>query len=291
VPLVDNKDHYQTLGVPVDASEQDIKKAYRKLMRKHHPDLNRAHDAGAMAKAINQAYAVLGDPAQRAAYDAARRGARPGRPSQAQPAWDAGDDFFADLFGGGRSKRPGAPFRLRGDDIHASVAVDLADAYHGARRSVSLRLPQQRERSVEVSIPQGVVAGQVVHVAGQGHPGLGGGPPGDLLLEIQFASDPRYRIALRDVFQRLPVAPWEAALGALIDVDTPSGQVLVSVPPGSQGGRKLRLKGRGIPGHPPGDLFLELDVVLPPASSDKARALYQTMARELAFNPRAGLRV
>ncbi len=289
---MDNKDHYQTLGVPVSASEQDIKKAYRKLMRKHHPDLNRTHDAGARTKEINEAYAVLGDPVQRAAYDAARRGARPGRPFQTQPEWGAGDDFFADLFGSaGRSKRPGGALRMRGDDIHASVAVGLADAYHGARRSVSLRLPQQRERSIEVSIPQGVVAGQVVYVAGQGHPGVGGGPPGDLLLEIQFAADPRYRVELRNVFQRLPVTPWEAALGAHIDVDTPSGQVQVAVPPGSQSGRKLRLKGRGIPGHPPGDLFLALEVVLPAASSDKARALYQAMARELAFNPRAGLRV
>jgi curved DNA-binding protein len=148
----------------------------------------------------------------------------------------------------------------------------------------------QRERSFEVVIPKGVLPGQHLRVAGQGHAGSGGGPPGDLFLEIHFSDDPQYRVEQRDVFEKLAVAPWEAALGAHIDVPTPSGQVQVTVPAGSQNGRKLRLKGRGIPGHPAGDLYLVLEVVLPPATSAKARELYQAMARDLAFDPRGGMR-
>jgi curved DNA-binding protein len=188
---------------------------------------------------------------------------------------------------------------MRGEDIHASIAIDLADAYSGATRNVTLRVPQRdaagkivnRERSFDVAIPRGVLQGQQVRVAGQGHPGVGGGPPGDLFLDIHFKHDPNYRVEERNVFEKLAVAPWEAALGAHIDVPTPSGHVQVTVPAGSQSGRKLRLKGRGIPGQPAGDLYLELEVVLPPASNPKARELYQAMARDFAFNPRAGVRV
>jgi curved DNA-binding protein len=297
---VDTKNYYQTLGVAKNASAEDIKKAYRKLMRKHHPDLNQATDAGDKAKEINEAYAVLGDPDKRAAYDAPPRAARHGHAPDRGAAHAFGDDdFFADLFAGaGQRARQGGAFRMRGDDIHASIAVGLADAYHGATRNVTLRVPQhdaggkvvQRERSFELAIPKGVLPGQQLRVAGQGHPGSGGGPPGDLFLEILFADDAQYRVEQRNVFEKLAVAPWEAALGAHIDVPTPSGQVQVTVPAGSQSGRKLRLKGRGIPGHPAGDLFLVLEVVLPPASSAKARELYQAMARDLAFDPRSGMR-
>jgi curved DNA-binding protein len=307
VPLVEYKDYYKTLGVPRNASAQDIKKAYRKLMRKHHPDVSHAKDAGETATQVNEAYGVLGDADKRAAYDALGS-APPGQPFAPPPEWGAayhfggGDDFFSDLFAhAGRRAGPGANIR-RGDDIHARLAIDLADAYHGATRRVSLRVPVrdatgrlvERERSVDVAIARGVLPGQQLRVAGQGQPGSGGGPPGDLLLDIQFKPDPHYRVEQRNVFETLPVAPWEAALGAHIEVSTPSGQVQVAVPAGSQGGRKLRLKGRGIPGHPaghpPGDLYLVLEVVLPPASSAKARALYQAMARDLAFNPRGGAR-
>ena len=301
------KDYYKTLGVAKNATAEDIKKAYRKLMRKHHPDVNKAKDAGDKAKEINEAYAVLGDADKRAAYDALGSGARPGQPFQPPPDWGAtydfgggGDDFFSDLFAHvGRRSRHGGTFRTRGEDIHATIAIDLADAYHGATRSVSLRMPQRDaqgrtgslERTLDVTIPKGALPGQQLRMAGQGHPGSGGGPPGDLILDIAFSPDPQYRVEGRNVTERLAVAPWEAALGAHIDVPTPSGQVQVSVPAGSQSGRKLRLKGRGIPGHPPGDLYLVLDVVLPPASNPKARELYQAMARDLAFNPRAGVRI
>ena len=306
VLLVEYKDYYQTLGVAKNASADEIKNAYRKLMRKHHPDVSKNKDAGEKAKEINEAYGVLGDAEKRAAYDALGSGPRAGQRFQPPPDWgatyDAGgghEDFFSDLFAHvGRRARAGS-FKSRGEDIHASIAVDLADAYHGASRTVSLRVPEHdasghvvtRERSFEVAIPKGALPGQQVRVAGQGYAGMGCGPPGDLYLELQFTDDPQYRIEGRNVFEKLSVAPWEAALGAQIDVPTPSGQVQVTVPPGSQGGRKLRLKGRGIPGHPAGDLYLVLDVVLPPATTPKARELYQTMARDLAFNPRAGVRV
>ncbi len=299
------KDYYQTLGVPKNASAEDIKKSYRKLMRKHHPDVNKAKDADLKAKEINEAYGVLGDPEKRVAYDALGSAARAGQPFRPPPdrgaTYEAGgsEDFFSDLFAHvGRRARHGA-YKVRGEDIHATMSIDLADAYRGATRVVSLRVPQRdahgrvttQERMIEVPIPKGVLPGQQVRVAGQGHPGSGGGAHGDLLLEIAFNPDPQYQVDGRNVIEKLSVAPWEAALGAHIDVPTPSGHVQVSVPAGSQSGRKLRLKGRGIPGHPAGDLYLMLEVVLPPATDPKARELYQAMARDLAFNPRAGVRV
>ena len=305
VPLVEYKDYYQTLGVAKNASAEDIKKAYRKLVRKHHPDVSKAKDADKKTKEINEAYAVLGDAEKRAAYDALGSNVHAGQPFEPPPEWGARydfggspDDFFADLFShvGRRGRSGTGMFAARGEDIHAQIVIDLHDAYHGATRSVSLRVPQRdargrmgsHERALEVHIPKGVLSGQQLRLSGQGQPGSNGGPAGDLFLEIQFHPDPHYRVEGAQVFETLAVAPWEAALGARIDVPTPSGPVQVSVPAGSQTGRKLRLKGRGIPAQPPGDLYLVLEVVLPPATSDRARELYRTMARDMAFNPRSG---
>ena len=307
VPTVEYKDYYQTLGIEKSASADDIKKAYRKLVRKYHPDVSKASDAESKTKELNEAYDVLGDAEKRSAYDELGRGHRHGQPFQPPPDWGSaydfggggGEDFFSDLFAnaGRRGQRGGAQFKMRGDDVHAAITIPLHDAYHGASRTVTMRAPERdaqgrvamRERSLSVSIPKGVVPGQQLRLAGQGHPGMNGGANGDLFLEIQLQPDPRYRVEGRDVYENVPVAPWEAALGAQIDVPTPSGQVQVTVPPGSQSGRKLRLKGRGIPGHPAGDLYLILDLVLPPANDDRARELYQQMARDMAFNPRAGI--
>ncbi len=300
------KDYYSALGVARDASPDEIKRAYRKLVRQYHPDRNKASHAEHKTKELNEAYEVLGNADKRAAYDRLGSGARPGEAFQPPPDWardygfareEQGRDFFADLFAHvGRRGR--GSFRQRGEDIRASIAIDLRDAYLGAQRSMTLRVAEAdpagrsalRERHISVAIPKGVLAGQQLRLAGQGQAGTGGGAAGDLLLEISYQPTARYRVDGRDVLQSVPVAPWEAALGAEIDVPTPSGLVRVSVPAGSQGGRKLRLKGRGIPAQPPGDLYLELDVVLPPASSAKARALYEQMRRELAFDPRRGLR-
>jgi curved DNA-binding protein len=259
--------------------------------------------------AINEANTVLSDPEKRAAYDALGR-RPPGQEFRPPPDWDAGfefsggefgageeefSDFFANLFGrGARARRGPHEASMRGGDHHAKVMIDLADSYHGARRAVTLRSARldaaghvvTDERVLEVTIPKGVRAGQHIRLRGQGAAGLGGGSAGDLYLEIEFRADERYQIDGRDVTQRVSVAPWEAALGAAIEVPTPSGPVQVTVPAGSRNGRKLRLRGRGIPGEPPGDLYLELELVLPPASTEAARELYRTMEREMKFNPR-----
>jgi curved DNA-binding protein len=231
-------------------------------------------------------------------------------PRSAPPTTNSARAAFADLFAhAGRGARGGgargfgggmggAGFQMRGEDIHAAIAIDLRDAYQGASRTISLRVPQQdgqgrvtmQDKTLSVTIPKGVTPGQQLRLAGQGHPGTGGAGPGDLYLEIQLNEDPRYRVEGTHVVENVPVAPWEAALGGSVSVPTPSGVVEVTIPPGSQSGRKLRLKGRGIPAShanaQPGDLYLILDVVLPPATSDRARELYEQMARELAFNPR-----
>lgn len=302
------KDYYKILGVEKSASADEIKKAYRKLVRQYHPDVSKHKDADAKTKEINEAYDVLGNAEKRAAYDElGRHGFQQGQEFRPPPDWGqqydfggGGDqDIFADLFAnlGRRSRGARAGhggFSMRGEDIHAAIAIDLKDAYHGTTRAVGLRVPQHtadgrvvmQEKTLSVNIPKGVTPGQQLRLAGQGHPGIGGGGPGDLFLEIQVNPEPRYRLDGAHVYQNVPVTPWEAALGGNISVPTPSGDVEVTVPAGSQAGRKLRLKGRGIPANPPGDLYLVLDVVLPPATSERARELYQQMARDLAFNPR-----
>jgi len=306
---VEYKDYYQTLGVDKGASADEIKKAYRKLVRKYHPDVSKHKDADAKTKELNEAYDVLGNAEKRAAYDELGSGHHAGEQFRPPPDWasqhDFGgggaagaEDFFSDLFAhvGRRSRAGGRAhgFQMRGEDIHATMTIDLRDAYTGSSRNISMRVPQQdaqgrtttQDKTLSVNIPKGVTPGQQLRLAGQGHAGIGGGPAGDLYLEIQFNPDPRYRVEGADVYETVPVTPWEAALGAKISVPTPSGTVEVGVPPGSQTGRKLRLKGRGIPAASPGDLYLILELVLPPADSERARALYEQMARDLAFNPR-----
>jgi curved DNA-binding protein len=305
---VEYKDYYQALGVDKKATADEIKKAYRKLVRKYHPDVSKHADADAKTKEINEAYDVLGDAEKRAAYDDLGRGYRPGQEFQPPPDWGSqydfggadANDFFADLFSHvGRRQRGGGGggFNMRGEDIHATIEIDLRDAYTGATKTVTLRIPQRdasgrvhmQEKQLSVNIPKGVTEGQQLRLSGQGQPGMGEGGAGDLYLEIHFRHDPRYRVEGKNVYEDVPIAPWEAALGAKIAVPTPSGTVEVTVPPNSQTGRKLRLKGRGIPAKPPGDLYLILNVVLPPANTERARELYEQMARELAFNPRENM--
>jgi curved DNA-binding protein len=321
---VEYKDYYAVLGVDKTATQDEIKKAYRKLVRQYHPDVSKHKDATEKTKEINEAYDVLGDVEKRAAYDELGQGRRAGEQFTPPPDWGSqfdfggadANDFFADLFahagrgaraGGGRGGARGfggaggmggAGFQMRGEDIHATIAIDLRETYQGASRTISLRVPQQdaqgrtvmQDKTLSVTIPKGVTPGQQLRLGGQGHPGMGGAGAGDLYLEIELNEDPRYRVEGTHVFENVPVTPWEAALGASVSVPTPSGAVEVTIPPGSQSGRKLRLKGRGIPvaqpNAQPGDLYLILDVVLPPASSERARALYEQMAREMAFNPR-----
>ncbi|KQV45406.1 DnaJ C-terminal domain-containing protein [Duganella sp. Root336D2] len=283
------KDYYATLGVAKTASEDEIKKAYRKLVRKYHPDVSKEADADARTKELNEAYGVLGDAEKRAAYDSLGSGQyHAGQEFRPPPDWGGGfegasaEDFFADLFahvGGQRGGRQG--FRMRGEDIHAVLEISLLDSYHGAQREISLG----RQRNLKVSIPKGVTAGQQLRLGGQGQPGANGAEAGDLFLEIAFQADDRYRVEGRDVYEKVPIPPWLAALGGERDVSTPSGRVTVTVPSNSQSGRKLRLKGRGIPAAntsgTAGDLYLTLEIFAPPADTPERRALYEQMQREI----------
>jgi curved DNA-binding protein len=309
------KDYYQTLGVARDASADDIKHAYRRLARKFHPDLNKSAEAEASFKEVGEAYEVLKDPEKRAAYDDVGKRWQ-GAADQPPPDWNAGyefgggdfaggftdhSDFFEALFGrrtGARARGHGTP---RAQDHHAKVLIDLLDAYRGASRSIRLQVPSldahgqvvMAERTLDVAIPAGVREGQHLRLAGQGAPGFGGGPAGDLYLEIGFHPHPLFRVDGRDVYLELPVAPWEAALGATVDVPTPDGKVSLSIPAGSGDGRKLRLKGKGIPGKPAGDLYVVLRIAMPPAAGAAQQQAWRELARLHAadFDPRAAMRV
>jgi curved DNA-binding protein len=311
------KDYYQIMGVKRDATQEEIKRAYRKLARKYHPDVSKERNAEAKFKELGEAHEVLKDPKKRAAYDQLGSQWKAGQEFRPPPNWQGGfefhdfgggadmggfSDFFETLFGGA-ARRPGArssrEFRRRGEDHHARVVVELADSYRGATRSITLQVPQvdergrvaTRPRTLSVKIPPGIRQGQQIRLAGQGGAGFGGGEAGDLYLEVEFSPHGRYRVDGADVYLDLPVAPWEAALGATVEVPTPAGAVELKVPPNSQSGKKLRLKGRGIPARPPGDLYVVLQVVLPPADSERQRRAWEQMQREFAFNPRAGLEV
>jgi curved DNA-binding protein len=314
------KDYYAKLGLAKDASADDIKRAYRKLARKYHPDVSKEPDAEAKFKDVAEAYEALKDPQRRAAYDAVgqqyggqQRG--DGREFRPPPGWNSGyefsgdagpgadaehSDFFEALFGraaaGMRAER--ASMHAAGDDHHARVQVDLLDAYRGGKRMITLQAPVRdaqgrlslQARQLEVNIPKGVHEGQHLRLKGQGSPGHGAGPAGDLYLELHFAPHRLFRVDGRDVYVDLPVAPWEAALGASVTVPTPDGSVQLAVPAGSHAGRKLRLRGKGLPSTPPGDLYAVLSIALPPAADEAAQAAYRTFAGHFAgFDPRAAM--
>jgi curved DNA-binding protein len=322
---MDFKDYYSALGVARDASDEDIRKAYRKLARKYHPDVSKEADADAKMRDINEARDVLQDKEKRAAYDqladhVARGGSPDGGFRQPPQNWDEGfefhrgpaqgpadhaefSDFFSSIFGnrGGRGAGAGgqrAPHREKGEDHHAAIEISLGDALHGAERQLSLRAqevdPQGRphlvDRTLDVKIPAGVRPGQYIRLAGQGLPGYGGEPAGDLYLEVRIAPHKLYRIDGHDLYMTLPVTPTEAALGAQVTVPTPAGaQVDVTIPRGARNGMKLRLKERGLPGKTPGHLYLLLEIALPPADSDAARAAYEQLAKAAPFDPRRHL--
>lgn len=310
------KDYYQALGVARDAPAEAIKKAYRKLARKYHPDVSKEPDAGKRMAEINEANTVLSDPEKRAAYDQLGRH-QPGEEFRPPPGWDAGfehsehgrsaaeaaefSQFFSEIFGTmGRDPRQrrgrGAEGAngYRGNDHHARILLDLEDSFAGVTRQITLRAPKLdgqgrvtlEEHSLSVKIPAGIREGQIIRLAGQGEPGIGNGKPGDLLLEVRFKPHPRLRVEGRDLLLTLPVAPWEAALGALIDVDLPGGAISMRIPAGAQAGKQLRVRGKGLPGDPPGDLYVDLRIVAPPAGTPKAKELYEALAKETAFDAR-----
>ncbi len=312
------KDYYKTLGVDRNADADEIKRAYRKLARKYHPDVSKEPDAEDRFKEIQEAYEVLQDPEKRKAYDSFGNDWQAGQDFRPPPGWegqgfehhfqdadfDIGgfSDFFESLFGRGRGPAGGrgsAHFRAGGQDQYARMRISLEDAYHGATRGITLTLPEtddhgrvrQRQRELKVRIPAGVKAGQSIRLKGQGSSGIGGGEAGDLLLEVEYEPHPFFEVRQRDVYLDLPVTPWEAALGGKVAVPTLGGKVNLNIPANSQAGKQLRLKGRGLPGKPAGDQVVRLKIVTPPAETDAQRKLYEQMREQMPMNPRANLGV
>jgi curved DNA-binding protein len=310
------KDYYKVMGVARDATEAQIKQAYRKLARKYHPDVSKEKDAEARFKEVGEAYEVLKTPEKRAAYDQLGQGPAAGEDFRPPPDWGAGfefsgagggdsaySDFFESLFGAqgraGPGNRRGAFHPGRGEDHHAKVLLDLDATLHGGTRQLTLRVPEvdadgrlvSKDHVLKVQVPKGILPGQHIRLAGQGSRPPGEGAPGDLFIEVEFQPHPLYRIDGRDLYLDLPVAPWEAALGATVKTPTPGGTVDLKIPAAAHAGSKLRLKGRGIPASPPGDFYVVLQIALPAADDAKAKAAYAAFAAALPFNPRANLGV
>lgn len=314
------KDYYKILGVADTADATEIKTSYRKLARKYHPDVSKEDNAEHKFKELGEAYEVLKDPEKRAEYDQLRQmGAQqadgrfrppPGWKSAADfsDAQQAGadsqhfSDFFESIFGGaGTAHRSYSQdggqrsFRMRGQDLHYKIALLLEEAQQGCQQQISLRVPEtdeyglvsHRDKTLNIKIPAGVTPGQRIRLAGQGAPGIGGAEAGDLFLEIEFAPHPYFSVDGKNILLTLPVSPWEAALGATIEVPTLSGKINLKIPKGSSSGDKLRIKGKGLAGAPAGDQLVVLRITLPKEHSSAAQALYQQLAeQESAFNPR-----
>jgi len=322
------RDYYETLGVARSATEAEIKAAYRKLARKYHPDVNKEAGVEDQFKELGEAYSVLKDTEKRAAYDRMGANWKNGQDFTPPPNWNEGfeysdgnfggshggfgggyegdqSEFFESLFGqgrhrqGGRGGNPRQGMDFKGQDHHAKILIDLADAYNGAKRTIALHMPTQdanghvstQERKLDVSIPKGIKAGQNLRLAGQGGPGMGAGGAGDLYLEIDFHPNPIYRVDGKDVYLDLPLAPWEAALGTTVNIPTPAGSTLeLKIPAGTATGRKMRLKGKGIPSKEAGDLYVVPNIVLPSAETNEQKEAYQTLEKAFDFKPRTHLK-
>ena len=319
------KDYYKIMGITKDASQNEIKRAYRKLARKYHPDVNKEKDAEERFKELGEAYEVLKDPEKRTAYDQLGANWKAGQQGfQPPPDWDAGFEFHGDSFTGGTEGSAGAAgfsdffeslfgragggfqshsagaehYQMRGQDSHAKVFIDLEDAYQGTSRSLTLRStimgsdgrPQLQPRTLNVKIPKGIKAGQNIRLKGQGSPGVGGGQAGDLYLEIEFNPHSIYKVNGADVSLELPITPWEAALGGKIKIPTPSGMIDLKIPENISSGKKMRLKERGIPAKQPGDFYITLMIVLPENLSEEDKALFKKLQQTNShFNPRTKL--
>ena len=315
------KDYYKILGVGKNATADEIKKAYRKRARKYHPDVNKDLESENRFKEVGEAYEVLKDPEKRKLYDQygadwkagkqqeeyrkqyqqQHRGADFERGQRFDFGSAFGDaegysDFFEFLFGGGRTGRRSTreAFRKKGEDINASITIPLTDSYTGATRRISFTMQEitpeghvkRKPVNLNVKIPQGIRNGQKIRLSGQGSPGFGGGDRGDLYIKVEFEKDPVFTAEGKDVYVELPVSPWEAALGTTVTVPIPSGSsIRMKIPAGSAQGRKLRLKGKGIPSKTPGDLYVVIEIALPPADNEKAKKIYEEM-KDLDFDPR-----
>lgn len=317
------KDYYAILGVPKTASEDEIKKSYRRLARKYHPDVSKEKNAEEQFKNVQEAYEVLKDSEKRKAYDTLGSNWKQGQEFRPPPGWgenmhfyssgpgggefaeeDLGgfSDFFSQLFG--RSSRTGARrshgfegggFQQRGQDQRATIRIPLQEAYSGMTKTIQLQVPELDAnggmragiRTLKVTIPPGAKEGQQLRLANQGSPGYGGAPAGDLYLEIEIEPNPLYSLKGNDVYITLPVTPWEAALGAEIKIPTLGGPVGLKLAPNSQSGQKLRLKGRGMPAKPtPGDQYAIVQIDTPPANTEEQKAIYKKMAELMPLNPR-----
>ena len=302
------KDYYAVLGVEAGAGEAEIKTAYRRLARKFHPDVSKEAGAEERFKAVNEAYEVLRDAKKRAAYDQLRkRGYKPGEEFRPPPdfgqaygnqgntgeySYDFGDeggggfsDFFESLFGGRARAQRGGPSQQAGQqpvggDMRAKLMVPLEAVFTGDSQRIQID-----GRVLDVKIPAGVRPGQVIRLAGQGRPGRG--RAGDLLLEVDYRPHPQFEVDGLNVLYTMPLAPWEAALGATISVPTLGGAVDLKIPPNTDTGRKLRLRGRGLPGKPAaGDQIVEVEIRTPKATTDEQKELYRAMAKAFVFDPR-----
>jgi len=319
--MVQFQDYYEILGVKRDASPDEIQKAFRKLARKYHPDVNKSKDAEEKFKKINEAYEVLKDPEKRSRYDALGSGYSGGQEFRPPPGWEhifnfkfgEGDasyrgasggfsDFFEALFGGMGGRRTENIFAAtqapkEGRSLQSEITITLQEAYHGTTKQISFDLVQHGARgeikrepkSYKVKIPPGTLDGQVIRLSGQGSPGARGGRAGDLLLKVHIAADSYFTLMGRDLHVVLPVTPWEAALGAKVEVRTLDGEVKLTVPRGSQSGQRLRLKNKGMPGkkgEAQGDMLVELKIVVPQHLSPEEEVLMKRLSEVSSFNPR-----
>ncbi len=303
------KDYYKVLGVEPKAKPDEIKKTFRKLARKYHPDINTDAEAEDRFKDVNEAYEVLKDPERRAAYDQLGHEPPNGRGDyRPPPDWDSGfsfsegapqgdtgfSDFFETLFRRG-GHPAGGMGSAQGADNHGRIEITIEDAFRGATRQLSMRAPivgpdgtvSLQNRTVSVVIPKGIAQGQHIRLAGQGEPGFGKGPAGDLFLEVTFTAHPVYRPDGKDLHLDLPITPWEAALGGHVVMPTPGGKVDLRTPKNARSGQKMRLKGKGLPGPPAGDIYATLKIVNPKVETAEARAFFERMAKDMAFDPRA----
>ncbi len=314
------KDYYKILGVSKNATADEIKKEYRKLARKYHPDVSKSADAEKKFKEIGEAYEVLKDPEKRKLYDQYGKDWKTGKQQEefrkqyqqqhgsrgfgGPEGFNFGEsyggegefsDFFEMLFGGmrGGGRRTRRSARRKGEDVNASITIPLSDAFHGATRRLSFTMQSvdaegrmtSKPLNLNVKIPKGIKNGQKIRLAGQGGQGYGGGEKGDMYIRVEFEKQPYIKVDGADIHIDLPVAPWEAALGHTITIPSPGGNVRLKLPAGSQQGKKLRMKGKGIPSKTPGDLYIIVNIALPPADTEKARKIYEEM-KELNFNPR-----
>jgi len=303
------QDYYQILGVPRQADESEIKKAYRKLARKYHPDMNQAADSEEKFKQVNEAYEVLKDSDKRQAYDRFGADWKHGQQFEGAGAGGFGrgaysgegdfSDFFESMFGGGFQHAGGSPFGpgrqrararpRRGADLQLKLDITVEEAYNGGSKTIQFaRASGSSEmKKLKINIPKGVKIGQKMRLARQGQASPGGGEPGDLLLEMNILPHRLFRLEDRDVILRLPLTPWEAALGSSLKVPTLAGSVELKIKPGMQSGQKMRLKGKGMPGPPAGDQIVEILIHAPPASSDAETQFYRDMEARFSFNPRS----